>query len=127
MNPDDVERHLLNHSRATMLAAKRVFETIKGRDPNALALLVPPIEAATKPISAGSRGVDADGAKFRALLADANDHELSILLGSSGHMIKLPYALVRAAWVTTDGRPGFALAVRIVVIANGPYFLEHIS
>jgi hypothetical protein len=78
MNPDEVERHLMNASRATRLAVQDV--------------------------------------KAKVMLALHSD--------DGNPCIEIPYGVIRDTWVTTDGRPGLYLSVRLLRRHGGDITME---
>jgi hypothetical protein len=118
MNPDEVERHLMNASRAARLA---VLEVMAKADCTQPVELVPPINTlvyrgdGTAPVSL----VVAKG--LRPILSECGERELTLIIYSNerNQGLRIPYGLVREAWVTIDRRPGLCLGVRLLEREGG--------
>jgi hypothetical protein len=119
MNPDEVERHLMNASRATRLAVQDVMDQAK----NTPAELVPAIAAL---------GHDGNGPVLmladyaRPVLNRCGNRSVSLVVyyETTNKCIEIPYGVIRDAWVTTDGRPGLCLSVRLMQRPNGEITME---
>lgn len=113
MNPDEVERHLMNGSRAARLAVQEVMANADCKQP---VELVPPISTivyrgdGTVPVSLSI----AEG--LRPILTECGERELQLTVYSNerNQGLRIPYGLVREAWVTVDHRPGICLGVRLL-------------
>lgn len=104
MNPDAAERHLMDGSRATRLAVTRLFAR-KGAKSTQL-------EIVPAPLLDNKGGFSSKIPHPRpAFLRELGDQEFGIVIDSAN--VSIPFALVEAAWITTDGRPAIALKVSI--------------
>jgi Putative DNA-binding domain len=120
MNPDEVERHLMNASRATRLAVQQVKATASSQGP---VELVPAINALA---------YDGDGALLviaqgvRPVLGNCSERSvgLTVFADQTNRCIEIPYGVIRDAWVTTDGRPGLYLSVRLLKRDDGDITIE---
>lgn len=113
LNPDEVEEHLMDGSRAVRLAAKRVFE--RAADPNKVIDLVPPVSIRTQ-VFASNRLYERLGrdVEARPLLAGVAEDHLVVAVYPSGTHLHVPFALVRSIWMTADLRPAISMSARIV-------------
>jgi hypothetical protein len=140
MNPGEVERHLMNSSRAVALRLKDVFEKANRDQPVDLAppvlvfpTTVPPLPAMRMASLAPAAPVVLEGC--RVIWRGMSDAQITLsvyrpgsdLMAAPALVIALPHGLVRETWVTSDRRPGFCLAVRIVLAHaedSSEYYLD---
>lgn len=118
MNPDEVERHLMNGSRATKLAFDAAWTRASVKE----VYLV--------------NGYWERGSGVKAFLpvrpnpsatvGSMNDEwfELRILYQSSTKSLNLPFGLVEQAWVGSDGRLHLFLSVRVLHSNHRGFTLE---
>ncbi|MEO8901722.1 MAG: ATP-binding protein [Polyangiaceae bacterium] len=112
MNPDEVEAHLMDGSRAIKLEARRVFDaTPAPRNVD----LVPPVCERIIRQSAGyvvSETIvpDRDAAPR---LKELHHDYLVLTMTPTPLQLHIPYAMVRSIWSTADGHIGIALSTRI--------------
>jgi len=113
LNPDEVEEHLMDGSRAVRLAAKRVFEKM-GNEHRQIDL-VPPVSVRTQ-VFASNRLFEQLGRdrEARPLLAGVGEDHLVIAVYPTGTHLHVPFALVRSIWMTADMRPAISMSARIV-------------
>ncbi|MEZ4225965.1 MAG: ATP-binding protein [Polyangiaceae bacterium] len=132
MNPDEVERHLMNGSRAAKLAVMAIWEKLDDAARGRPIVLVPPIAVQQEhfdPLwpTMLRRWIEHEPeGESRPNLKHLGDNELEILMygeRSLGHLVRVPYAYVQAVWVTSDSRLALGLSVRIVR-AKAEYHLE---
>jgi hypothetical protein len=112
LNPDEVEEHLMDGSRAVRLAAKRVFEEIHGE--HRVVDLVPPVSIRRRVFARGAPEKVERDREARPLLIDVKDDYLAIAVYPNGTVHNVPYALVKSIWVTSDIRPAISMDARIV-------------
>lgn len=127
MNPDEVERHLMDGARASRLAVRRVWDEItSGNLGDRMLVLVPPVELRTLTVLPRKTlvDVDGDGRASRPQLAGLREHEVEVQLLNDNRpeIHRIPYTLIRDAWTTVDGRPALSLAIRIVRTGQGFHF-----
>jgi hypothetical protein len=124
MNPGEVERHLMNSSRAMSLRLKEVFDKTNRGQPADLAPGIhgPRTEAQARRARAtgGDPASPVRLAGCRVEWSGLSDGQLELALHAGGGAPKgtrvaLPHGLVREAWITSDGRAGLCLGVRIVL------------
>jgi hypothetical protein len=110
MNPDDIERHLMDGSRAARLEFARVQPLAKGN----LIELVP-----------GTFEWDRHKGVFhptslRVQFGLIGESQFDLLFPDmQGKTVAIPYTMVRAAWLTADNRMGLMLSVRLVWRGDG--------
>ena len=116
LNPDDVERHLMNGSRAAMLKVKEIFASRRGQNS----------DVAIMPEVVREMTYSHDGASFRRLKVDGlaprltrvEDSGVTIQI-AGGKTVVVPHALIAATWLTVDERPALALKVQVVLSGEG--------
>jgi len=108
MNPDEVERHMMNASRAAQLALREAMKGATGEDVELAGGVwgftgVPggPVPRLTlkAPIQLGA--------------VDDTSFQLRVPLSSKIECVAVPFELMRAAWVTAENRVGIALSARL--------------
>ncbi len=106
MNPDDVERHLMDGSRAARLEFARVRGQIRAeRDIE----LVPGVYEWDR-----HKGVFQPNFP-RVFVYRVGEHQFELVFPDDGNRcVAVPYAVLRAAWLTADQRMGIMLSVRLV-------------
>lgn len=112
MNPSEVERHMMNGSRASRLAVQRLHEELGARFTQPLDLVPPIVIESTAGV--GQHREHDTNRRLNPIISDVSEHHVQITLGSSRVCVNLPYSLIRDAWIAADQRPALALAVRIV-------------
>ncbi len=128
MNPEEVEKHLMNSSRAMGLRLVEVFQKANRDAPVDLA---PAIDVVPRLTIRGREPGDLPPPSdvCRVIWSALDDAELQLKIfgttvGDGSLCIVLPHGLVREAWVTSDRRPGLCLHVRVHVHPDGRYALE---
>lgn len=120
MNPDEVERHMMNASRATRLAIEEVKATATQRAP---VEIVPAIATIayneTGPILVVAQAL-------RPALGECGSRSVALTVYSEERNtgLEIPYGVIRDAWVTGDGRPGLYLSVRLLKGEDGNITME---
>lgn len=106
MNPDDVERHLGDRTRAARLEFARVLgEVTKQGD----------VDLAPGTYEYGDRNTGLRPTGERTTLGQCDEHQFQLMFPDAGNIgVAIPYAVLRASWVTFDGRLGLLLAVKLV-------------
>lgn len=115
MNPDAVEAHLMNNTRAAKLALDRVQSSTTLKD----------VDLASGLWRYQQRGnanslerIPTDVVRIGSI--DENDFELRF----ANIPVRIPYGLLREAWLTADQRIGIFLHVRVVAGKNDERTLE---
>lgn len=123
MNPDEVERHLMNASRATRLAVQQVKQEALSQGP---VELVPAINTLNYD---GSGALLTIAQGLRPVLGNIGERSVGLTVYSdeSNQCVEVPYGVIRDAWVTTDGRPGLYLSVRLLQRLDGEISMEPIE
>jgi hypothetical protein len=137
MNPGEVERHLMNSSRAMSIRLKEVRSSAQLDQPVDLAPCIYSSRLDPGAAHAYRAGIDPNqpvrllGARPMWSKLDDNQLELTIhgagVDGLGSPVVALPVGLVREAWLTADRRAGLCLSVRIVMRTgrtDRPYELE---
>lgn len=114
LNPDETEEHLMNSSRAAKLAVDRVVAAVGKEDAEVdLASGVWDWRRAVQ----GAPYTKERVRRCRSYLSGRDEHALRLCIRfeepNTAPVIVIPYGLVREAWVTTDGRIGLMLDVRL--------------
>jgi hypothetical protein len=121
MNPDEVEKHLMNGSRAARLAVQEAAERIKQARPNvqfhpAIELVPSMIRLVHGTSRRTPPQIAVPAIDVQPVLTACGDLSLSLASGGSPNLaVEIPYELVKASWVTGDGRLGLCLDVRLCV------------
>jgi len=118
LNPDEVEEHLMDGSRAVRLAAKRVFE---GTSATRFVDIVPPIAMWVATMSeqlAYTAQLSRDH-EVQPILKSVDEHHVVLSMSPSATVLHVPYPLIKSIWVGADGRPALSLAARIIREAGG--------
>jgi hypothetical protein len=120
MNPDEVERHIMNASRATRLAIEEVKATATQKAP---VEIVPAIVTAsydqTGPVLVVARGL-----RPALGMCGSRSVGLTVFADDRNTGLEIPYGVIRDAWVTGDGRAGLYLSVRLMRGADGDITME---
>ena len=124
MNPDEVERHIMNGTRATQLALKSVLEeagrTSSGNPRVELTPSIKPwvviqgMETIVSPVQAW---VDRRATTDRTLELRAN-------VDGRVRSIRVPIGLISEVWTTAEGNVGLCLKVAVTVVGDGDLALE---
>ena len=129
INPDEVERHIMNGSRAIQIELSRVLDEV-GKLGNSLPVaLTPPLQA--WPGEGRRRGEPLVGqheilVKFNSW--SAGEIELCINVnGRSEGSVRLPQGLIRYVWRTSDGHVGLCLGVAVGLRGGRGIGLEPIA
>jgi hypothetical protein len=110
MNPDEVERHIMNASRATRLAVEEVKATATQKAP----VEIVPAIATIAYNETGPMLVVAQGLRPALGACGSRSVGLTVYSDDQNSGIEIPYGVIRDAWVTGDGRPGLYLSVRLL-------------
>jgi hypothetical protein len=106
MDPDSALRFTLDRSRAMKITLQRIYDDLKKPGSHVYVELVGGVNVAT-PVGFGPASVD-------VFLHSLDEHELQLSL--NGIYVRVPYGLVRDAWLTATDRVGLALdQVRVVI------------
>lgn len=126
MNPDEVERHLMNSSRATQIALNDVLDDVsKVRGDHFPVDLTPPMRPWVTLGSGGSALYSGPGEVFLRRPGCTNRVvELSVNVAGTPVSIKVPHGLIGDVWAANDGRVGLCLKVAIVVRGERELGLE---
>jgi schlafen family protein len=130
MNPDEVERHIMNGSRAMQIQLARVFDDVGRAGSNLPVELTPQLKAWDESrVEAGvesmGRLVSADhDVSVNPALCSDREIELRINLEGRAVCVRLPHGLVGEAWTTSDRRVGLCLKVAIVIRGDRDIGLE---
>ena len=118
-NPDEVERHIMNGSRAMQIRLVQLVGSLReGHGQVSVAVAPPPKRWVTATASWG--------APFQAvILKDNSDHDIELSLNSVS--VRIPHGLILDAWITADRRLGLCLKVGITVTDRGGVTLEPIA
>jgi hypothetical protein len=127
MNPGEVERHLMNSSRAMQLTLASVFAKVGDANPIEVTPLVHEMrrELVGSPPTPKVPPVPSD--KAEVYWSEPTEHGVTLRvrgIAKGGTPVTLPTGLVREAWVTANGRAGLCLGVRIVVSEDGRFYLD---
>jgi hypothetical protein len=107
MNPDEVERHIMNGSRAARIALNTAKASATTNE----------IDLAGGVMHRRGRGIQDHPIDVKISLGDESNEEtfsLQIAIGAGVHRIRLPYGVVREAWIGANGRVNLLLSVRLV-------------
>lgn len=126
MNPDEVERHLMNSSRATQIAVNDVLDEVsKLRGDHFPVDLTPPMKPWVRLGSGGSALQSGPGEVFLRRPGCTNRVvDLNVNVGGVPVSIKVPHGLISDVWAANDGRVGLCLKVEIVVRGERELGLE---
>ena len=128
MNPGEVERHLMNGSRAMSIRLAELFESkdVDRKQPVDLAPGIHTLRSGPQVTTAKHAGADI-GAPIhlhgcRVIWSGNTGAEVTLTIYGSGlpagTCVAIPHGLVREAWRTGDGRAGLCLGVKIVLLPN---------
>ncbi len=111
MNPDEVERHLMDGSRAVRLALQDAVAAVGGERP---VLLVPAVYEVR--VSHGRERLMPTDLGVR-LVFGAPWRHVELHVGTT--LVNIPLALIRAVWTTPDHMIGLCLCVRLLRAPSG--------
>ena len=126
MNPDEVERHIMNGARAMQLQLTRVLDEVATANINLPVELTPPLKLRVESgmtVPGTLVTFEADVCVNRASSSD-REIELGVSLANRTVCVRIPHGLVSEAWVTTDRRVGLCLKVAVVVRSERDIGLE---
>jgi len=120
MNPDEVERHIMNGSRATKLA---VEQALSQKTTNEVRLAGGYWRVSESERS--NRSYSPWKVTGTVTIGRTDEHwfELIIPYGAATRCINLPYSVVQHVWVGSDGRLNLLLSVR-VAFSGDQFVLE---
>lgn len=117
MNPDEVERHLMDGSRAAKIALNAAVEQADDSRASIPVRLAPGIVAFGPNRSPDRRYWPVENQWVGLDRASVGEHEFTLRVGDpmkDGTPIRVPYTLLRAAWLTEDRHVGLILDATIV-------------
>ena len=120
LNPDELERHIMNGSRATRLAFDEAAAAARNED----VILVGGVMQSTRRLNRGDDWYPVKCDPIRVHLRDQMSFQLSIPVdGQHGlQLLSVPYELIRACWVDVSGRLNVFLHVRTIWESpDGPF------
>lgn len=125
MNPDDVERHIMNGSRAAMLKMKAMIDAPEAKK---LRLSITPPPGQWKPDPDAEEPGWFTFVRDSQMAAQLVSAEVDVLtIRVAGNELAIPYAFLEAAWFTAERRPALALTHQIVVSHSGVPTLESLD
>ncbi len=122
LNPDDVERHIMDGSRAAMLRMKQIVGEAGGE--RLLVSIVPPpgewFNDFHPDHPEASRFLRDEDTAVQLISAGEDSFTLNV----QGGLLTVPYAFLEAAWFMAEGHPALAITHQIVIDTRGVSRLE---
>jgi Putative DNA-binding domain len=113
MNPDEMERHLMDGSRAAQIAFNEVLNQAKGKHVDLAGRIDGDRDAAFGAVTPSApKWIDIGAVGDRTF-------ELRIGYGTKSPCVNIPYGLIREIWRGPDQKICLLLSARLVLRANG--------
>ncbi len=112
MNPDEVERHIMNGSRAMQIELSRVLDEVGNLGNSLPVALTPPLQ-----VWAGRLQPVVEEHEVLVRRGACTDREIELCINVSRAQVgsvRIPHGLIRHAWRTSEGHVGLCLGVAIV-------------